>query len=355
MEHRVVCYNEKEYSGWPANGGMWSWGDEILVSFNRGGFDPSAGFHRISSKQIQNVFARSMDGGITWEETNFDNSLYKNAAKRPPKDGFVFNNRFVMRVGNPAVAINGSSYIVSGDRGCNWDGPYEFPDFGYPLTTRTSYHIEDEKTMRIYMSCSLPKGTVSSGNYTDRAFTALTTDGGLTWNKLGEMTHDDARSVMPIVVRLKCGTLVAAMRRRLTRGVNLCDDNWIECRRSDDNGYTWHTPVRAADTYDVEKSHNSNGNPPAMCLLNDGTIVLAYGFRSPVKSSLRYCISEDGGLTFKNHTILRDDAISDDMGYPRITVRKDGKCVVLYYIATEIRPLQHIEATIFDAKTPGVE
>lgn len=63
---------------------------------------------------------------------------------------------------------------------------------------------------------------------------------------------------------------------------------------------------------------------------------------------MRYCISEDGGLSFKNHTVIRDDSLDEDMGYPRITARKDGKCVIVYYIATKVCPIQHIEATIFD-------
>lgn len=347
MRHSVVCYSETAYSAWPANGGMWRWGDEILVSFNRGAFDPSGGFHRISPGPKQNVFARSMDGGLTWAETGFDNSLYARAVKKPPENGFVFGGGFVMRAGVPAVAIDGSLFIVSNDRGHSWDGPYAFPDFGFPLTSRTSYHIEGEKTMRIFMSYSLPQGTVRSGPFTDRAFAALTSNGGLAWEKLGDMTDDDARSVMPSVVRLKNSTLVAAMRRRRSRGEGLCDDNWIECRRSDDNGRTWHTPVRAADTCDTQQSGNSNGNPPALCLLDDGTLVLAYGYRSPGQSSIRYCVSSDGGFTFKNHTVLRGDALGEDMGYPRITAGKDGRCVAVYYIATKERPVQHIEATVF--------
>jgi hypothetical protein len=44
----VCCVVETgRFGGWPANHGIWSWGDEILVGF-------SAGYH---------LFARSMDGG----------------------------------------------------------------------------------------------------------------------------------------------------------------------------------------------------------------------------------------------------------------------------------------------------
>ena len=35
VHHHVTVYREKgRYGGWPANYGVWSWGDEILVGFS---------------------------------------------------------------------------------------------------------------------------------------------------------------------------------------------------------------------------------------------------------------------------------------------------------------------------------
>ena len=35
VHHHVVIFEEKgRYGGWPANWGLWSWGDEILVGFS---------------------------------------------------------------------------------------------------------------------------------------------------------------------------------------------------------------------------------------------------------------------------------------------------------------------------------
>ena len=347
MIHRVVCYKENEYSGWPANGGIWSWGNEILVSFNRGTFEDNSLFHRISEVNMQNVFARSYDGGLTWYEEEFDNSIYNNPIKPVPEEGFDFYDDFIMRVGKPSVTIKGDVYIISKNRGKSWHGPFVFPSFGRENTSRTSYIIEGNKKMLGFMSHNIMENKINKPFY-DRAFVALTEDGGVSWRFVGDITCDMARSVMPIAVRLSNNTLVVALRRRLKREGFPIDDVWIEVKQSTDNGATWHTPVRASHTYNPDNPANSNGNPPALCKLKDDTLVLAYGRREPGKSSLRFCISKDGGHTFIKDTVIREDAIDMDMGYSRIVALPDGKCLVVYYIATKERPIQHIEATIFD-------
>jgi hypothetical protein len=36
-EHNVIIYKQPErFAGWPANHGIWSWGDEIVVGFEAG-------------------------------------------------------------------------------------------------------------------------------------------------------------------------------------------------------------------------------------------------------------------------------------------------------------------------------
>ncbi len=348
MINSIVCYDENCFSGWPANGGMWIWGNEILVSYNRGSFDPLANFHRIGKGLKLNIFSRSADGGLTWSEDIFDNSIYKSPLKEIPESGFDFAREgFAMRFGQPAVTILTNVFIVTYDKGITWDGPYRFPDYQYTLTSRTSYMVEDNKNLYAFMSYSLLPELNPHG-YTDRAFVSETTDGGVTWQFTGEITNDEPRSVMPITVKMKCDTLVTALRRRMKRPDSSIDDVWIEVKRSDNNGKTWHSAVRAADTYNYYNPSNSNGNPPAMCILPDETIVLAYGRREPGHSAIYFKISKDGGRSFINETCLRDDPISEDMGYPRIVVRPDGICVAAYYIATKERPIQHIEATVFD-------
>ena len=67
VRHVVVYREDGRFAGWPANHGIWSWGDEILVGFSRG-FDKDRGpFHHIDKEKPEEfLLARSQDGGLTW-------------------------------------------------------------------------------------------------------------------------------------------------------------------------------------------------------------------------------------------------------------------------------------------------
>src|SRR5581483_6080611 len=64
----VVVYKETgRFGGWPANNGIWSWGDEIVVGFSLGYFKVNPSGHAIDGQKPQAPrFARSLDGGRTW-------------------------------------------------------------------------------------------------------------------------------------------------------------------------------------------------------------------------------------------------------------------------------------------------
>ncbi len=252
------------------------------------------------------------------------------------------------------MKIESDVFYVSEDRGHSWEGPFLLPNFGHPVTARTCYHIEGPKRLRMYTSHKLPK--TANTAYSDRALVIVTEDGGRNWDLVGEMTRDLPRSVMPDVVRLSDGTLVAALRRRLqydafdsevlkdyTR-MPWRDDNWIEIRRSTDDGRTWACPVRAAET---AHGYGRNGNPPALAKLADDTLVLVYGYRGEVPA-IKARASADKGYTFGEEQVLRDDARIHDLGYPRLVARPDGRCAAIYYFTTAERPENHIEATVFD-------
>ena len=63
----IIVLKEKDrFGGWPANHGIWNWGDEIVVGFAWGHHDDSnEGGHPIKGP-TSNRQARSMDGGETW-------------------------------------------------------------------------------------------------------------------------------------------------------------------------------------------------------------------------------------------------------------------------------------------------
>ena len=64
----LVYKNPGRYAGWPANHGIWSWGNEILVGFSAAWFqNKSADRHQANSdKPEEPRLARSLDGGETW-------------------------------------------------------------------------------------------------------------------------------------------------------------------------------------------------------------------------------------------------------------------------------------------------
>ena len=67
MKHVIVFKEEGRFGGWPANHGIWSWGNEILVGFEAGYLKPSERMHAIDySRPAEHVLARSLDGGETW-------------------------------------------------------------------------------------------------------------------------------------------------------------------------------------------------------------------------------------------------------------------------------------------------
>src|SRR5262245_48477651 len=67
VRHVVVYREEGRFAGWPANHGIWSWGNEILVGFSRGYYKDLGRFHHIDREKPEEfLLARSRDGGETW-------------------------------------------------------------------------------------------------------------------------------------------------------------------------------------------------------------------------------------------------------------------------------------------------
>jgi hypothetical protein len=41
FRHTIVAFEEGRFHGWPANNGVWVWGNEILVGFTQTGYEAS--------------------------------------------------------------------------------------------------------------------------------------------------------------------------------------------------------------------------------------------------------------------------------------------------------------------------
>ena len=348
VENSIVYYEEGRFAGWPANNGIWAWGNEILVGYSLGYHiaDVSGGHSISDDMPSRNVLSRSVDSGKTWKlETpgNFIGSEMDNPANYKKSPGIDFKHPgFAMRIGN-------SRYFFSYDRGKTWQGPYGITldangeEIG-KLTNRTDYIVLGPKKCLVFMSAETGK---VEGDYQDRAFCALTTDGGISFKFMGWMTHDiEKRSVMPSTVMVGENHLVSVMRRKHEESFGERPSlvmNWIEAAESTDNGITWISLGKVAETDKGER----NGNPPAMIRLPDGSLCVAYGYRE-YPYGIRMKVSKDNGKTWSQEMVVRTDGATWDLGYPRMVLNHDGKIVLIYYFTTKEKYEQHIEVSLID-------
>ncbi|HDP99325.1 MAG TPA: hypothetical protein ENN22_09105 [bacterium] len=338
--HVIVGDEPGYFYGWPANHGVWQWGDEILVGLMKAHYKMDRLHHsRDKSKPSYILLARSLDGGETWSIEDPDNFAGDGGKPMPVKDKIQF--------GHPDFAMRcwENEFFISYNRGKTWQGPFLFPGFGLnQLTSRTDYLVTGEESCLFFLSSKVEN--VKAG-LQDRAFCAGTSDGGKTIRFVSWMAETDTlRSVMPSTVRPAENHLVSALRRRYdptpSQGYVL-QKNWIDVYQSLDNGASWQFLSKVADTDGGKR----NGNPPSMVRLNDGRLCVTYGYRG-IPYCIRARISDDNGKTWGRETILRDDARTFDIGYTRSVVRSDGKVVTIYYFTSEQNVEQHIAATIWD-------
>lgn len=331
----VIVFKESgRYGGWPANHGIWAWGDEMVVGFTVAWFKHATNGHAVDrAKPSEEWQARSLDGGLTWET---EKSLpFANPKTEPvpapltaPLDftapGFALMFRFGSLHAGP------SWFYVSNDRCRTWRGPFSFAVEGVErICTRTDLVVFGQRDCLMFGSAA--KGDGKEG----RVFCARTTDGGLRW-KLVSLIGPEPRSgyaIMPSSLRLPGGALLTTIRNG--GGSRHCIDAW----RSDDDGRHW-TALGDA-TPDI------GSNPPSLVRLHDGRLCLTYGYRrKPYGARAR--ITHDEGRTWGPEIVLRDDGLTGDLGYPRSTVRPDGRVLTVYYFNGPRDEDRAIEATIWN-------
>ncbi|MBD3289545.1 hypothetical protein GF337_12140, partial [candidate division KSB1 bacterium] len=262
----VVYYEPGRFCGWPANNGIWSWGDEIVVGFTLSYYQEKELHHsKDETRPSLTVLARSNDGGETWSLEDPEN--YVDDGGEPVK------NETPIHFKHPDFALRclQNRYFYSYDRCRTWNGPYLFPDFGEEkLTSRTDYVVNSDKECLFFFSAEEER---VQARLQDQAFCARTTDGGLSYEFLSWIAQPiEVRAVMPSTVRIAENHLVSALRRRHDK--REFDDkppvvkNWIDVYESEDDGETWQFLSEVAQT-DLGKR---NGNPPSLVKLSDGRL-----------------------------------------------------------------------------------
>jgi BNR repeat-like domain len=351
VRHVVVYAEPGRFAGWPANHGIWSWGDEILVGFSRGKYKDLGASHNIDRDAAEEfLLARSRDGGDTWsvEQPMPPGALAGTRGMRhgtmPPgvaeerpvdlQDPIDFARPdFALTVRMEGTNDGVSRFYYSYDRGHTWRGPYRLPLFGQKgVMGRTDYIVDSPADCLLFLTASKANGREG------RPFSARTTDGGLTWRFLGFIGPEPiGYTIMPSTVRLSTTDLVTTVRRMDP------PRSWLDAYASHDDGRSWSflsTPEPDA----------GEGNPPSLLGLADGRLCLTYGYRAR-PFGLRARLSGDGGKTWDDAVVLRDDGGGRDIGYVRSVVRPDGKLVAVYYYHDRSGPDRYLAATVWDPGT----
>ena len=335
--HVTVYREQGRFGGWPANHGMWSWGNELLVGFSSAWFQATTDDRHAMdrSKPEEPRLARSMDGGETWNIEMPPSLLPPEQGGKPPAPleapmEFTSPN-FAMTLRFTNVNSGPSLLYYSKDRGKSWLGPYHFPLFGQKgIAARTDYIVNGRRDCHVFLTASKTNGREG------RPLVVRTLDGGLTWKFEAWIGPEPAGfAIMPSSVRLDKNTLLTAVRHK--------EDpvNTIDVYRSTDNGASWVLLNKPAST------GKSSGNPPSLIQLNDGRLALTYGYRD-LPYGIRARLSADRGVTWGNEIVLRKEGAFWDVGYPRSVQRPDGKVVTVYYFADDRNKERFIGATIWE-------
>jgi hypothetical protein len=347
VKHVVVYAEPGRFGGWPANHGIWSWGDEILVGFSRGWYKDRGRQHHIDKeKPEEHLLARSLDGGLTWKVEQpqppgaLTGALGMRHGQLPdgPREREpvalttplpLADPNFAMTIRMEDTNAGASRFYYSTDRGHSWEGPFRLPMMGQVgIMARTDYLVTGPSECKLFLTAS--KANAREG----RVFCAETTDAGLSWRFLSYIGPEPTGyAIMPSTVALSPTELVTTIRRRDA------PESWIEAYASHDAGRSWALLGRP-------EPDAGEGNPPALLRLPDGRLCLLYGYRKE-PFGLRARLSADQGRTWSPAVVLRDDGGGRDLGYPRAVVRNDGAVVVAYYYQDRTGPDRFIAATIW--------
>lgn len=327
------------FAGWPANYGLWAWDDELLTVFAVGRMGPKGDIHELDREHpFRPCQARSLDGGVTWTAEPFhghvpggaslsaDEHLEIEMKVRPQLDrrrdlavldqplDFLDPETIVMCARTGLARDSLSWFYVSRSRGHHWGGPYGFSGLDLPLSARTDI-IPFGPSQALFMLT-----TTKADGEEGQVFCAQTQDGGQSLKFVSFLgAEPEGYRIMPSSIRMPDGVIVTA-----TRSADRNNQGSIEVFISADSGANWSFRGTAVDNTGV------GGNPPALIRLEDGNLGLFYGCRDQ-PFGIRMRMSNDGGKSWSEETVLHADGGTTDIGYPRATISSDGTVVVVYY------------------------
>ncbi len=355
-EHITIYYDQNSFAAWPFNHGFKAFDpEELLIGFSRGPCTYASPFdlahHVVDARGGEYVMLRSRDGGRSWLPDDMQSlgkrqdierplHLTPDAAPSQPYDWASPDFFMTAGFGIPPERDQSIGYIqYSRDRGHSWEGPFRMPAFGFNwVQVKPDYLLRPDGVVLLFVTVGRKSGKRG------QRFVAVyaSPDAGLSWNYLAPImaTSPDAGFVNRYYaspVLLDDGRILAALRCQID-----ARNAWPEIFESCDGGRSWHFVSRIGDW----------GGPTELTLLEDGRLLAVYGYRVR-PYGIRARLSEDMGRTWGAEIILRDDAGSWDLGYPRTALLPDGKVITAYYINRADDEIQlrggvrHIAATIF--------
>jgi hypothetical protein len=343
VKNYIVYREPGHFAGWPANCGIWSWGDEIVTGFSLGRliFHPEGGHPIDLEGPSVRMQARSVDGGANWALEEVFASTSLPCGESPGEVGVepvVFSGGvdfedpdFALTFGRSNLSDGAVSwFFISVDRCRTWSASYTFPAFDLRgIAARTDYVVTGPAEMTLFLTAAKSDGKEG------RVFCARTADGGRSF-ELVSFVGDEPNgfSIMPAALRLSKDSWIAALRRREP------PRNFIEIYRSEDDCATWRRMNESiAET-------GQGGNPPAIIRLRDGHLFMLYGYRD-APQSIRYVTSADEGRSWGDPITVREDGGCSDLGYPRIVERTDGSVLAVYYWNDHPEGERYIGASVF--------
>jgi hypothetical protein len=185
------------------------------------------------------------------------------------------------------------------------------------------------RTLLAVMSLANPGGP---GIYTSE-------DQGLSWRFLSRVGWDrsgQGRFTYPGLLRMPNGEL-QCYALHIANGSSRVEGckNAICLFRSRDSGKTWSAPVpivgqgRGCWKNPATTGHVHYRSPWPM-LLSDGRILVLFA-RRWLPMGIGGILSTDGGRTWSEEFVVRDDALSPDLGYPVACQLRDGRIFTAYY------------------------
>ena len=240
MRHVTIYREPGRFAGWPANYGIWRWGDEIVVGFTVGAHKTVASGHaRDKSQPFINIQARSLNRGAAWQIEDFNgmrpaarglsadehmaaglrlDEVMTATTAPPPAQPLSFQQPdfalMVARTGlKPGVF---SFFYISADRCRSWAGPYRLPLFGTAgIAARTDYLIQGPHSALFFLAAN--KGDGEEG----KTICVRTADGGMTFQFLSVVGEEPPAkgdfATMPASIQLPSGALLSALRCRKGR------------------------------------------------------------------------------------------------------------------------------------------